>query len=172
MPTSASRSARQRTADLEQPTVSVSHDTGERALFTTLARTGLYLDALQRECLAEHGIAFTEYSVLRLLQREPKRRLGPSVLADAIVCTTGAMTKLVDRLERAELVSRERDPSDRRGVLVRLEPAGNRLANQADAAYRAGRDRVLGRLNAREADKIHTSLRRLLEALEADRREP
>ncbi len=163
------RPARPLAADLVRPTTAAASDAGTRALFATLARTGLYLDALQRECLAGHGLAFTEYSVLRLLQREPKRRLGPSVLAEAIVCTTGAMTKLVDRLERAELVSRERDPSDRRGVLVRLEPAGHRLANEADAAYGAGRDRVLGRLNAREAEKIHTSLRRLLEVLQADR---
>ena len=158
-------------ADLKLSSAPDVSGRGTRALFTTLARTALHLDALQRDCLSEHGLAFTEYSVLRLLQRAPKRRLGPSVLAEAIVCTTGAMTKLVDRLERAGLVSREPDPKDRRGVLVRLEPVGNRLANEADSAYRTGRDRVLERLSTREADRIHTSLLRLLEVLEADRNE-
>ncbi len=140
-------------------------------LFTTLARTGLHLDALQRECLAPHGLAFTEFSVLRLLQRAPKRRLAPSALADSIVCTTGAMTKLVDRLQRAGYVSREPDPIDRRGVLVRLEPSGSRRANSAAASYRNGRERVLGRLKPSEAQRIQEALECLLGALEADRSE-
>jgi len=141
------------------------------ALFTVLARTGLYLDALQRECLGEHGLAFTEFSVLRLLQRAPKRRMAPSVLAERIVCTTGAMTKLVDRLQRADWVSREPDPKDRRSVLVRLEPAGSRIANAAAATYRQGRERVLSRLDEREAKKVHLALEVLLGALESDRSE-
>ena len=52
---------------------------------------------------------------------------------------------------------------------MRIEPAGDRLADNAAATYRAGRERVLGRLRSREAERIHTGLRRLLGALEADR---
>jgi DNA-binding MarR family transcriptional regulator len=135
-------------------------------LFTTLARTSLFLEALQRECLAEHGLAFSEYSVLRLLQRAPRRSLAPSVLAEKIVCTTGAMTKLVDRLERSGLVERSPDPADRRGVLVQLKRAGHRTANAAARDYTAGRRRILDRLDEREAGHLDESLRRLLEAME------
>ena len=39
------------------------------AVGCVLARTDLFLDALQRECLGEHGLTFSEYSVLRLLQQ-------------------------------------------------------------------------------------------------------
>jgi DNA-binding MarR family transcriptional regulator len=140
-------------------------------LFTTLARTGLFLEALQRECLSEHGLAFTEYSVLRLLQRASGRRRAPSVLAERIVCTTGAMTKLVDRLQRSGLVERRPDPHDRRGVLVQLTPEGNRTTNAAGRVYIAGRRRILKRLDEREAKRVHKSLERLLEALETDRSE-
>jgi DNA-binding MarR family transcriptional regulator len=146
-------------------------DAGPLGLFTTLARTGLFLDALQRECLGDHGLAFKEYSVLRLLQRAPHRHLAPSVLAEEIVCTTGAMTKLVDRLQRAGLVERAPDPNDRRGVLVRITTVGNRRANEASRTYQAGRQNVLDRLDAREAEQIHSSLQRLLEALETNRSE-
>lgn len=143
-------------------------DDSPLGLFTTLARTELFLDALQRECLGEHGLAFTEYSVLRLLQRVPDRRLPPSVLAERIVCTTGAMTKLVDRLERAGLVEREPDPEDRRSVRVALTSTGHRLAQRAARAYTAGRHRVLARLEPREVERIHAGLAQLLEAFEAD----
>lgn len=140
-------------------------------LFTTLARTGLFLEALQRECLGEHGLAFTEYSVLRLLNRAPRRRLAPSVLAEKIVCTTGAMTKLVDRLQRSGYVERGPDPDDRRGVLVEITRDGRRLAESAARTYRAGRERVLDQLEAHEAKDIHAHLGRLLGALETDRSE-
>jgi DNA-binding MarR family transcriptional regulator len=142
-----------------------------RELFPTLARTALYLDALQRESLREHRLSFSEYSVLRLLQRAPKRRLAPSILAEAIVCTSGAMTKLVDRLEKAGHVSRSPDPNDRRGVLVRLEATGNRVANAAARSYQKARDRVLGQLDPSSAESIQMNLQRLLEALETDRNE-
>jgi DNA-binding MarR family transcriptional regulator len=138
-------------------------------LFTTLARTGIFLAALQRECLGEHRLTFTEYSVLRLLQRAPEQRLTPSVLAEKIICTTGAMTKLVDRLQRGGLVERAPDPADRRGVRVEITRDGEAIADQAAETYRVGRERVLDRFDDRESDRIHEHLIRLLGALEADR---
>ena len=144
-------------------------DASALELFATLSRPGLHLDALQRECLSRHRLAFTEYSVLRLLQRAPDQQLAPSILADMIVCTTGAMTKLVDRLQRAQLVERAHDPVDRRRVLVQLTPTGDRVANDASRSYQAGRARVLNLLDEQEAEHIHRSLRRLLEVLETER---
>ena len=81
------------------------------------------------------------------------------------------MTKLVDRLERSKLVSREPDPKDRRGVLICLQGKGDRVANDAARSYQNGRDRILGRLGKREASDIHKNLLRLLGALETDRSE-
>ena len=158
-------------ARLDPPETDESEDRDLLGLFTTLARTGLFLEALQRECLSEHGLAFREYSVLRLLQRAPDGGLTPSLLAQRIVCTTGAMTKLVDRLVRNGLVERTPDPEDRRGVLVALTPAGERLATAAADSYRVGRERVLERVDDTTARRIHQSLTTLLGALEADRRE-
>ena len=144
---------------------------GSLGLFTTLARTALFLQALQRECLAGQGLAFSEYSVLRLLQIASQRRLAPSILAEKIVCTTGAMTKIVDRLQRSGLVERGPDPTDRRGVLVEITALGQRTADDGARTYRAGRERVLARLGEREAEHIQNSLHRLLEVLENDRSE-
>ncbi len=137
-------------------------------LFTKLSRTGLLLDALQRECLDPHGLAFAEYSVLRILQAEPKRRLSPSRLAERIVRKTGAVTKLVDRLESAGLVARRRDESDGRAVHVQLTAAGNRLANAASRSYTAGRERILAQLGPGEIGATMASLDRLIDVLERD----
>ncbi len=152
---------------LEQPPGDEAGDGLE--LFTTLGRMGLFLQALQRECLGEHGLAFTEYSVLRLLQTAPNHHLPPSVLAEKILCTTGSMTGLVDRLQRTGLVERAPDPTDRRGVLVQITTDGQRTADAAARTYRTGRERVLARLGPREVQQVHKGLWRLLEALETAR---
>lgn len=153
---------------LAAPTLVEAEPGPPRELFTKLARTGLLLEALQRECLEPHGLAFAEYSVLRILQAEPRRRLSPSRLAERIVLTTGAITKLVDRLESAGLVERQRDEKDGRGVQVQLTTAGNRLGQAASKSYTAGRERILAGLSESEIQTTMASLDRLIELLEID----
>lgn len=139
-----------------------------RVLFTRLARASLLLNLLQQECLEPMNLTFVEYSVLRVLR---EGRLSPSRLADAVVRTTGGMTKLLDRLERRGLVERVPDPEDRRGVLVAITPDGRELADKASAAYSVGRDRILRRLTAGERKAIETGLERLAAVFEDDRRD-
>jgi DNA-binding MarR family transcriptional regulator len=64
------------------------------------------------------GIAVTDMQVLDILDL-----IGPATagqLADLTGLTTGAITRILDRLEKAGLVCRERDPTDGRKVIVRL----------------------------------------------------
>lgn len=65
------------------------------------------------------GIAVTDMQVLDILDL-----LGPATagqLADLTGLTTGAITRILDRLEKAGFVHRERDKSDGRKVIVRIE---------------------------------------------------
>jgi DNA-binding MarR family transcriptional regulator len=148
-----------------------SAGTPSLALFTHLARTTLFLEALQAVCLEPFGISFSDYAVLRVLRQTDPHQLSPSRLAEAVVRTTGGMTKIIDRLERAGLVRRTRDPNDRRGVLVQLTDRGLHVSNEASEAYRVGRLRVLAGLDPLEAAAIDQGLSRLLEVFEADRTE-
>jgi DNA-binding MarR family transcriptional regulator len=145
---------------------------GPLVLFTHLARTALFLEALQDECLRPHGLSFSDYSVLRVLRTSgPPHRLSPKRLAEETLRTTGGMTKIVDRLERAGLVARTPDPADRRGVLVALTRRGVTAADRASDEYATGRKLVLARLTPAEIEDIDAALRRLLEVFEADRSE-
>ncbi len=51
-------------------------------------------------------------------------------LARRIGLSTGAVTAVIDRLERARLVLRRRDPADRRRVNIELTPEAQRLAEE------------------------------------------
>ena len=71
------------------------------------------------------------YDVLWALERAPERRLRMSELADHVVLSRSNLTRLVDRLEEAGLVARERSPHDRRAQHIRLTRAGRALAKKA-----------------------------------------
>jgi DNA-binding MarR family transcriptional regulator len=65
------------------------------------------------------GIGSSDLECLGYLGAGP---MTAGALAEATRLTTGAITGVVDRLERAGFARRERDPNDRRKVLVRLSP--------------------------------------------------
>jgi DNA-binding MarR family transcriptional regulator len=78
--------------------------------------------ALFNQAVADHlQLHPTDLQCLNLLGLEP----GPVTtgrVAELTGLTTGSATRLVDRLERAGYVTRERDTEDRRRVLVTLVP--------------------------------------------------
>lgn len=78
--------------------------------------------ALFNQALADHfGMHPTDVQCLNLLSLEPGR-VTIGRVGELTGLSTGAATRLVDRLERAGYVTRERDPQDRRRVLVGTEP--------------------------------------------------
>jgi len=77
------------------------------------------------------GINPTDLRCLQLIAEEPD--LTPSRLAELSGLTSGAVTGVLDRLERERFVRRDADPDDRRRVLVRVD--AKRMAEMA-AAYR------------------------------------
>ncbi|MEV3991912.1 MarR family transcriptional regulator [Streptomyces sp. NPDC049837] len=86
------------------------------------ARRYMAAYALFNQALADHlRLHPTDVQCLNLLDLEP----GPVTtgrVAELTGLTTGSATRLVDRLERAGYVTRERDPHDRRRVLVATVP--------------------------------------------------
>jgi DNA-binding MarR family transcriptional regulator len=82
---------------------------------------------LYSQAVAERlGMNSTDLECLDHVLRGP---VTAGTLAEATGLTTGAITGVIDRLERAGFARRERDPGDRRKILVRALPAvGERVA--------------------------------------------
>lgn len=84
--------------------------------------------ALEAELVAEQRLSLASYDVLVQLTEAPQRRLRMTELADAVLLSRSGVTRVVDRLERAGLVSRLPVENDGRGVAAQLTAAGlNRL---------------------------------------------
>jgi DNA-binding MarR family transcriptional regulator len=146
---------------------------GAVGLFTRLTRVGLLVEAFQHRCLDPVGLRFIDYSVLRVLELvgEP-HRMSPSELSEIVVRSSGGMTQILDRLERAGLVARTPDPADRRKVLVALTDEGMRTADAANARYAAERERLLADLSSDEVQRLDDAIHRLLEVMTADSTAP
>ena len=146
---------------------------GAVGLFTRLTRVGLLVEAFQHRCLDPFGLRFIDYSVLRVLELvgEP-HRMSPTELSEIVVRSSGGMTQILDRLERAGLIARTPDPADRRKVLIALTDEGMRTADAANARYAAERERLLADLSPDEVQRLDDAIHRLLEVLTADSTAP
>ena len=79
--------------------------------------------------VAEHGLSATAMGVLGVL--EHRDRLSHREVAAHLGVTPATLTSVVDALEAAGSVSRDRDPDDRRIVRLALTPAGRALLLRA-----------------------------------------
>jgi DNA-binding MarR family transcriptional regulator len=102
-----------------------------------IARFSLAIRASQNvsEAFDEHvaarlGINRTDLRALDILDQRGPTSAGE--LAEAMHLSSGAITTLVDRLERAGFAERRRDDTDRRRVLVEV---GSRMGNEIEGLY-------------------------------------
>ena len=93
-------------------------------MFTQLVRAEIELwNSLDRSLLADAGISLPTYQSLSAIAAGAGSARVQDV-SDTMLITVGATSKLVDRLERDGLVSRQANPDDRRSSLVRLTDRG------------------------------------------------
>ncbi len=115
---------------------------------------------------AEHGLQAGEFDLLATLRRSgDPYALMPTTLYESAMISSGGMTSRIDRLEKAGLIERRKHPSDRRGVLVALTPAGFELIDNMLAAHVANLQRVLSGLTAEEQRTLHELNGKLLAGL-------
>ncbi|WP_405741615.1 MarR family transcriptional regulator [Streptomyces sp. NBC_00028] len=114
-----------------------------------------------------YGLGEGEFDVLCALRRagEPYER-APGELAAHTMVTTGAMTKRIDRLERAGLVTRRRSADDQRGRIVALTDPGRALVDQAFTDHMHNERRLLDLLTPTEAETLEQLLTTWLSRLE------
>lgn len=79
---------------------------------------------LEAELLAEHDLPLSFYDVLVQLSEAPERRLRMTELAERVLLSRSGLSRLVDRMERDDLVRRQACDGDGRGMFAVLTDAG------------------------------------------------
>jgi DNA-binding MarR family transcriptional regulator len=103
---------------------------GQMQLLGEMASTETAL--FQQTAAATYGLGITDMKTLSIVLREGAQTAGQ--IAKRLSLTTGAVTSVIDRLERQNFVRREPDTHDRRKVLV---VANQQTLNQAEHIYQS-----------------------------------
>ena len=92
-------------------------------------------DALQQEAeqlLKAHGLTGAQYNVLRILRGAEPEGLACSSIGERMISHDPDMTRLLDRMERRDWITRERQTSDRRVIKTRITGSGLGLLKSLD----------------------------------------
>jgi DNA-binding MarR family transcriptional regulator len=134
-----------------------------------ILRTARYLETGVNRVFERFGLDRGLFDVLAALRRQGEPfRLLPSELNRWTMLTSGAMTKRLDRLEKAGLIVRRPDRNDRRSVLIELSPAGLALVDQVVALHLDNEQRLLEPLSPKMRADLASLLRKLFLHLEQD----
>ncbi len=140
-------------------------------VITRLARVRTRLERHLAEVFAEHDLTAADFQVLVNLRRSgAPYRMPQARLMEALGLTSGTVSLRLDRLVKAGTVTREPDPDDRRGSLIRLTEEGQRLFDVIAPEHLANEDRLLSALSEDQRRTLADLLRHLLASLEAQRR--
>jgi DNA-binding MarR family transcriptional regulator len=118
----------------------------------------LLVEQVERELAAESLPPLGWYDVLTELDKAGGR-LRIHELADAVILSRSGLTRLLDRLEAAGLLTREPCEDDRRGAFAAITPAGRRMLGRMWPVYeRCLAEHFAPQLGAAEARAIRAAL--------------
>ena len=128
------------------------------ALYTaTLRITRAY-----RPLLEPLGLTYVQYLVMLVLWEQTPRSVGE--LGHELYLDSGTLTPLLKRMEKAGLVSRQRDANDERRVLIHLTEHGQSLKSQAAHIQEDLLCRM--ELTRAESKELQSQVMRLIDNLE------
>ncbi len=127
---------------------------------------------LATDSLAEIDLELWEYDVLSALRRQGAPfKLSATELARTTSLSAGAMTNRIDRLTEKKLVRRERDPTDRRGVIVTLTKKGVEVTDEAIQLRLDAANKGVQGLSKKERAQLASLLRKVVLATRQDEKE-
>jgi DNA-binding MarR family transcriptional regulator len=143
-------------------------DEDEQATWQSyLAATRLLDETLDRQLQNEAGMPHTYYGILAQLSDAPDGRMRMSDLARLVRASPSRMTHAITSLEHKGWVRREQCPTDRRGQLAVLEPAGRKMLEEKAPGHVAEvRARLFDRLTAEQVTQLRAICESILDGLD------
>lgn len=136
-------------------------------IFGRTQRVTAHFIRVSEQILLPIGLSWEAFSLIVTLRRSGSPfELKPTDIYKDSLLSSGAVTNRVDRVEKLGLVKRLADPTDRRGIIVRLTPAGKKLADRAIELQFAMLGQKLARLSRRERLDLSNLLAKTLRSLE------
>lgn len=129
------------------------HSTAHEALVSVL-RTTAVIQRHFAQVVEGHGITTQQYNVLRILRGAGEAGLPTLAIRDRMIEEAAGITRLLDKLEAAGHVVRERSTPDRRQVVCRITPAGLAVLAALDDPVDAVHEQALAPLSEEEQRRL------------------
>lgn len=137
----------------------------EQEAHLSVVRTAAVLGDKLDQLLKSSEITSAQYNVLRILRGAEPDGLCRNELRDRMLTRMPDMTRLLDRMEEAGLVTRERQSHDRRMVKTHITDRARRLLSNLDDTVADEHRRRLGHLSRTELKTLIDLLGRAREAV-------
>ena len=108
----------------------------EKRVFVSLLQTADTLGQEAEQLLKAAGLTGAQYNVLRILRGAEPKGLACRAIGDRMISHDPDMTRLLDRMEKHGLITRERQSDDRRVVKTRISAQGLSLLKTLDQPVR------------------------------------
>jgi DNA-binding MarR family transcriptional regulator len=131
-------------------------------VLSRVGRLARHLERARRTAFGASDLELWEFDVLSALRRAgAPYQLSPKALLQQTLVSSGTMTNRIDRLVERELVERETDPNDGRGILVVMTERGRDRVDSAISLLLLGESELLDGLSPLERERLSTLLRKL-----------
>jgi DNA-binding MarR family transcriptional regulator len=108
----------------------------EEEAFLNVQRTADVLMQQLLSVLRSHGLSPTQYNVLRILRGAGPSGMTCKDVGSRMITPDPDITRLLDRLEKRNLLTRNRAREDRRFVTIQITVEGLETLNQLDGPIR------------------------------------
>lgn len=116
------------------------------------------------KALEPFGLSSVQAHILGVLWTEGPMTIG--ALRDILSMGSGTLSGALDRMEKAELLTRERAPGDRRAYLLKPAPWKAKRRNRVLEVLAETEDELLGALTQAERKQLVSLLAKVSESLE------
>jgi MarR family transcriptional regulator, organic hydroperoxide resistance regulator len=108
----------------------------EDRAFIALQKAADRLAVQAEQLMKSHGLTGAQYNVLRILRGAEPEGLACSTIGERMISHDPDMTRLLDRMEKRHLITRQRQSDDRRVVKTRITGGGLELLKRLDSPIR------------------------------------
>ncbi len=125
----------------------------EQEAMLNILRTGDQFENRFGRLFREYGLTSSQYNVLRILRGDGKP-LPSLEIADRMIQVVPAITGLIDRLEKQNLVKRRRCEEDRRVVYVEITSKALGILKKLDGPLMKLHEQLLGHMSRRDLQQL------------------
>jgi len=133
----------------------------------TMGLRGLIVSGERLRNVLAHQLGLGPSDLVALGHIHNDGPLTPRELAARMEVTSGSITALLDRVEKAGFVARDANPQDRRSLLIRATPAGSHSMQWVYSHFDTAMRDALEEVHGFAIDQLATALTELARALEA-----